>query len=1241
MIKNLLKTTAVLLLMMFVGSAWGQETVTYNFSDVGAVAGLNETRPGIALDQNIGFGSFKNSGTSNPGIFSGQLRLYQNATKGGSIKIYVSNGVTVSQVVVHASGTTGPAAFSVDGVGSTAISISGGAYTMSGLSATSEVEFWCTGTSSGTRIYVDDFEVTYASSGATEPTNHATDFTATANSSSSIITTWTDADAGTQAPSGYLILANITGTFSDPVDGVAQADDTSLGDGTGVYNAATSLGTYTWTGLDAATTYYFKIYSYNGTSTSINYKTDSDPVAVPTANAITNGLYDNDSEVDGPVLGSQPDPTIISSTADTDGEAVRVFDMDIYDFGTLDVLATKISQLTIKAGSNNDADWSNEIQGVKLSTDGGSTFVTIGSPTIDASSIVIPVESGNLDVPNGDVATVSLYIYLASSGVTDNAIFEFMVDKDDPGFLADASGSTFASTFSNNTISNQIILDVDATQFTYLQQPSNVSADAVMSPSVQVAFTDENGNVDEDENGTGATITMTTTGTFSGSATTAVDATSGLATFNNLVFSAAGSGITITAVDTDGGEISSLESSGFDVVDLPNLIISEVADPADHYQGRYIELYNNGDSEIDFSTTTVYLCRQANGGSWYDLQLTGSIGSKETFLIATYIDFETTYFHFAPEITNASFNGNGNDGVFIFFNGDHTTGLLTDIFGVIDEDGSGKPWEYTDSKAVRNSIVTTPNATWTASEWTITAADVADCTPGEHNGYTSWKGGTGDWSTTTSWSSGVLPTSASNVIVPGGTTLTVDATDAAVNNINIQDGGAVTIDPDKTLSVSGIFTIAEGGSFINKGTLNSGVKGDAAGIMQLSIPEYTTGANGWHLLSSPVSTFDINGSDFDPGDNDDLYGWDENTYTWMNHKVGNPSQMTPGTGYLVAYETTATKDFSGTFNNADITFQNLSVTSNTGDPDKDGWHLLGNPYQSALQWTSTDWVRTNIGAGAKIMTSGGTYTDIAVGGTDIIPANQGFFVQATDATNTFTIPASQRVHDATGFYKSAIPNMLTLKASDGEFYVETWIQMMEGATEDFDQEFDVNFLGGMYQAPYLFSEITDNQHLSTNRIAPATQHTTVQLGFKSFLDREFTISTENAGSFGDEMEVMLEDTYENVKIDLKETPHYTFMASANELTNRFVVHFFNVTGIPETTQLDGVSIYAHNNNIYIRSELNTPALVTVYNMLGQEVYQSSMELNGLQSFNMPANTGWYVVQVVAGKGVKTNKVFIK
>ncbi len=150
--------------MLISGVGWGQTTVSYDFSAGGAVTGLNEASPGIALDANIGFGSFRNSGTANPAIVSAQLRLYQNATKGGSIKIYASNGVTITQVIVHASGTTGPAAFTVDGGAPTDLA-DGTTYTMSSLSATSEVEFYQKDGSSANRIYVDSFEVTYTAGG--------------------------------------------------------------------------------------------------------------------------------------------------------------------------------------------------------------------------------------------------------------------------------------------------------------------------------------------------------------------------------------------------------------------------------------------------------------------------------------------------------------------------------------------------------------------------------------------------------------------------------------------------------------------------------------------------------------------------------------------------------------------------------------------------------------------------------------------------------------------------------------------------------------------------------------------------------------------------------------------------------------------------------------------------------------------------------------------------------------------
>jgi len=156
-----MKKIVFFLLLLCVGFlGFAQTTVSYDFSDPGAVAGLDEVSPGISLDANIGFGSFKNSGTSNPAIYSGQLRLYQNDTKGGSIKIYATNGATITKVVVNASDRTGPAAFTVDGGAATDIA-GGGTYTMNGLSATSEVEFYQKDASSSNRIYVDNFEVTY------------------------------------------------------------------------------------------------------------------------------------------------------------------------------------------------------------------------------------------------------------------------------------------------------------------------------------------------------------------------------------------------------------------------------------------------------------------------------------------------------------------------------------------------------------------------------------------------------------------------------------------------------------------------------------------------------------------------------------------------------------------------------------------------------------------------------------------------------------------------------------------------------------------------------------------------------------------------------------------------------------------------------------------------------------------------------------------------------------------------
>ena len=113
---------------------------------------------------------------------------------------------------------------------------------------------------------------------APEPTNPAANFSASSSNYSSIISNWTDND-GTQPATGFLILANTTGTFIDPIDGNDPADDALLSDGSGSVHVLHGVQTYTWTNLDAVTPYFFKIYSYTNSGTDINYKTMPAPSA--------------------------------------------------------------------------------------------------------------------------------------------------------------------------------------------------------------------------------------------------------------------------------------------------------------------------------------------------------------------------------------------------------------------------------------------------------------------------------------------------------------------------------------------------------------------------------------------------------------------------------------------------------------------------------------------------------------------------------------------------------------------------------------------------------------------------------------------------------------------------------------------------------------------------------------------------------------------------------------------------
>ncbi len=132
------------------------------------------------------------------------------------------------------------------------------------------------------------------------------------------------------------------------------------------------------------------------------------------------------------------------------------------------------------------------------------------------------------------------------------------------------------------------------------------------------------------------------------------------------------------------------------------------------------------------------------------------------------------------------------------------------------------------------------------------------------------------------------------------------------------------------------------------------------------------------------------------------------------------------------------------------------------------------------------------------------------------------------------------------------------------------------------------------------------------------------------------------GSFAADVPVWLEDTKENLFQDLRQNETYVFTASPIDETGRFVVHFSNPLGINNQNALDMVKIYAYEKTVYvdIPETLGMDAHCMVFNMIGNKVVNQEVT-EGLNAIPAPFNEGYYLVTVNTGRGMVTEKVFIK
>jgi len=149
------------------------------------------------------------------------------------------------------------------------------------------------------------------------------------------------------------------------------------------------------------------------------------------------------------------------------------------------------------------------------------------------------------------------------------------------------------------------------------------------------------------------------------------------------------------------------------------ILISEIADPDNLSEARFVEIFNASDTDFNLHGWELRRYTNANTEPGPAVSLDGiQIASRGTLVISAYPDiFEATY-GFPPDLVvsrNGPADSNGDDSLELI----DPFGTVVDAFGVPGTDGSGTAHEFEDGKALRIKGIVRSNPVFNAAEWMV------------------------------------------------------------------------------------------------------------------------------------------------------------------------------------------------------------------------------------------------------------------------------------------------------------------------------------------------------------------------------------------------------------------------------------------------------------------------------------------------------------------------------------------
>ncbi len=153
-----------------------------------------------------------------------------------------------------------------------------------------------------------------------------------------------------------------------------------------------------------------------------------------------------------------------------------------------------------------------------------------------------------------------------------------------------------------------------------------------------------------------------------------------------------------------------------------SLILTGVIDgPLSGGVPKAIELYATGDI-ADLSAYGVGSANNGGGSDGEEFTFPADSASAGDFLYVASEAIEfNNFFGFAPDYTTGAASINGDDAIELFMGGS-----VIDVFGDINVDGTGEPWEHLDGWAYRSDNTGPDGSTFVLENWSFSGPNALD-----------------------------------------------------------------------------------------------------------------------------------------------------------------------------------------------------------------------------------------------------------------------------------------------------------------------------------------------------------------------------------------------------------------------------------------------------------------------------------------------------------------------------------